>query len=169
MKKIIYLIFISSSLSFNAQDYGALSVKSGSTYFNNNILFGPGANFNFEITKNLNLGLDIDYHRGASNSSLVIFQPKIFYYIKNSFDGIHFGAFFGVNFTGDNKLFDPTVFFTDVIGFAGSYGANFGYSFPISEKFYVDAGCDGGFIYLKYNETNYLYLKPQVSIGFKFK
>lgn len=168
MKIALFILFISfANLNF-AQDKGTLNLRGGVTYFNDNILFGPGLSFQFELFKKLIAGLDFDYHKGASNSNVMIFQPKFVYYTNSNFNGLNFGGFFGVNFTGDRKLFDPNTRFEDFIGFAGSYGLIAGYSHEISRKFYADLSCNAGLIYLKELSKNSLYLKPQISIGYKF-
>lgn len=177
-KYFLGLLLISITIKAYTQDYGAISLRSGISYFEKKTYIGPGASFQFELFKNVSVGLNSDFQFGSNNSFLFKIEPRIDYYLKNGFNGLHVGVNTSVYWSNSNILNPPDSFYFAGYNFptskdkksdiAAGIGANIGYTKPISKRYFIDFTTSVEYFKV-FNITNSnVIIKPVLSFGMKF-
>lgn len=180
LKKVLLIHLLMVSTRIFSQDFGAASLRLSSNFVDNKTYFGPGASFQFQFFKIVTAGLNTDILFGKSKSYLLKFEPRLDFYFKNGFNGLHTGINTSIYFS-NKDIATPNVDtllialgIPDPAGgsnIASGIGLNFGYTKLISKKYFLDFTTH--FELLQSNsfavDDNKLIIKPVLSFGILFK
>lgn len=151
MKKITLLIAfaIFTQLAFSQ----VVGLRGGASLIDGSNFFGPGATFQYGINENIVVGLNLDYHLGESSSSLLNVEPRVDYYLKSAFDGLHLGT---------NFSYLRTSFGSASVG-EFALGGSLGYSHPINENLIIDLSSGGAYLM----DSKVLAIRPILTLAYK--